>query len=549
MLKQINHSLSRAFAQRIVILLSMTIANHSLLQGQTGNALQDSIDVLLSSWNSQQAPGISLAVVRDGKTLYQRSLGMANIKEGIPVDSATRFWVASVTKQFTAAAIYQLASRNKISLNQSIRYYLPDLPSIYQSVTIDQLIHHTSGIRDGFVLTALSRRPPSEYTNENVLRYLKSMGTLNFQPGTRFEYNNSGYVLLATVIEKVSDQSYPTYMKDSIFLPLGMTQTYISPNFPTDKNQAEGYHQTSTNTYQEYHFEGNTYGSTGVLTSISDLTRWSSFLQNSTDISEFSTVRSKLLEPGKLVRGPYLAYAGGLEKIRYHGRELYEHFGADEGFKADLLYFPSSKLTVMAMVNNSSYYDLLKLLYRVSDIVHEEQLPGPVDIDETGALQHETFYYDNLYPRFIRILSFPHMARISNTFSGYAAPYQQIGDTLRSLDPVPVQYLRNSDKLLFRDPTDQNISTFQQIKLVERIDDLGRFEGEYYSKELETSYRIIKSDTKLQFEFMPGVVFDLVRLTDSDFQFEFQGANYVQFSKIGFSFSREGIRKLFFKRK
>jgi CubicO group peptidase (beta-lactamase class C family) len=200
-------------ADCLFLFLSVVTILPSLAKGQSTRQLGDSIDALLSPWKNDEKPGLSVAVIQDGNVLYNASVGMGNIKTKMSNDSSTTFWIATVTKQFTAAAVYKLVVEKKIALNKSIQSYLTDLPSIFQKVTIDQLIHHTSGIRDGFVLTALAKNPPSAYTNDNVVRYLKQTADLNFPSGTKFEYNNSGYVLLALLIEKVSGKSYPAYLE------------------------------------------------------------------------------------------------------------------------------------------------------------------------------------------------------------------------------------------------------------------------------------------------------------------------------------------------
>lgn len=537
----------KTLSQQLLLAL-FTALYVSAVKGQSNPAINDSINRLLSNWESKQAPGISIAVVKNGNVIYSKSLGMANIKLKAVNDSSTTFWIASVTKQFTAAAIYQLALQKKLVLGNSVRTYLPELPALYQPITINHLIHHTSGSRDGFVLTALSKKPPSEYTNENVITYLKASHDLNFTPGSKFEYNNSGYVLLATVIEKVSGKSYTEYMKEMIFGPIGMRDTYISPSFPTDTKQAKGYREKEPGTYQEFHFEGKTYGSTGVITTLRDLTRWSQFLQDPRKIPSLAAVAEQLIKTGYLRTKQSIAYAGGLEKFIYRGRSVFEHFGSDEGFKADILYFPKSKVSVIGLTNKDSYYGLLQLLFQVSDFVHDGKLPRQTLVDETCSILSEEFYYNADTPQFIKLQNFGGCVKVSSTYSGYAAPYRVIGDTLRSGDPVPSQFLKRKQQLEVLNiyyPTDTRL---QAIQPVSQKNDLHAFVGEYVSKELNTSYKITATEKGLQFEFVPGVVFDLFRITETDFQFDYLGANYVQFTKDGFAFSREGCRKLVFKK-
>ncbi|ANE50903.1 serine hydrolase domain-containing protein [Flavisolibacter tropicus] len=538
----------KTFKFHLLIALSFAGFTASTLKAQTIHSIQDSIDFLLSSWSNKQAPGISVAVIKDGQAHYSRSYGMANIKKGISIDSATTFWIASVSKQFTAAAIYQLAVQKKLVLDNSIRVYFPKLPPVFQKITVNQLIHHTSGMRDGFVLTALSKKPPATYTNENVMHYLQASAALNFTPGTEYEYNNSCYVLLAQLIEKLTGKTYPDYMKAEVFQPLGMNRTYVSPTFPNDEKQAEGYRESGPNTYREDHFQGKTYGSSSIITTLNDLIRWSQFLQNPQTVPQLSPVAKLLMQPGMLSNRQLIAYAGGLEKLMYRGRTLYEHFGADEGFKADILYFPETKVSVIGLTNNSSYYGLLTLLLQVSDVVHDGKRAALPSVDQSGEKIQEQFYYNEEKPQLAKVQRFPGYVTISSAPSGYAAPFQVIGDTLRNLDPIPAQYLQKKQSIEVLDPYYHNTTRLHEIQPVVKKEDWKTFAGEYLSKELQTSYKIMATDSALQFEFLPGLTFDLFRITDTDFVFEYLGANYLQFSKDGFAFTREGCRKLEFRR-
>ncbi len=190
-----------AFISGAMLLLTISISAQDI-------ALGKAVDQLLPTWQADSAaPALSLAIIKNGQPVYTRYAGYAAIKERTLNNASTQFWVASVTKQFTAAGIYLLAAQHKLQLSHSIRHYLPALPALFEQVTINQLIHHTSGIRDGFVLTALSGKQEGAYTNEHVFHYLTLQQAFNHLPGTHFEYNNSGYVLLAKVIETVSGKT------------------------------------------------------------------------------------------------------------------------------------------------------------------------------------------------------------------------------------------------------------------------------------------------------------------------------------------------------
>jgi hypothetical protein len=226
---------------------------------------------------------------------------------------------------------------------------------------------------------------------------------------------------------------------------------------------------------------------------------------------------------------------------------VYEHFGADEGFKADMLYFPDLHLSVIGLTNNSSFFGLQKLLFDLSDIAEGTDLKsivmGTIPPDET-----EQFYYDPSQPRLLHLQNKKGIS-IGTMPGSYHAPYLLVGDTLQSTDPIPVLLVKKTDVLEYRDKWYKTHNRLHLIAPVRPGSDMNNYAGSYYSPELETTFNIIQKDGNLQFEFIPGVTFNLFRITETDFVFDYIGSNYLQFTRDGFEFSREGVRKLVFKRK
>ncbi len=510
-----------------------------------------SIDHLLSNWDKPNSPGYAITVIQKGIPIYHRYGGMANIDKKIPVDSFTQFWVASVTKQFTATAIYILASNGKIDPKRSVRFYLNDLPSIYEPVTIDHLLHHTSGIRDGFVLTALSKKGEESYTNENVIKYLKMQKEVSFKAGTEFEYNNSGYVLLATVIGKVSGLSYSEFVRKNIFVPLGMTHSYISGEYAGENSLAEGYHEVSSNDsakkFEAGHFRGNSYGSTGLITNTVDLIKWATALQNPGTFEQLKIKRSTLFAIGKLKDGKPIAYAGGLEKFTYAGKTVYEHFGADEGFKANIIVFPESQLAIIGLTNNGSNYELSNNLYSIADIVHNKTVGANAEFSIDDKILSETYYYNPGKTPFLRIVRrYGNHAEIKDSPNGFWIDHALLQNgVLKSHSAIPTIY-KLSPSVISSGEAYGMSKTAKAITLNKDTNDLKKYVGEFYSSELDVSYKIIKNDQTLYFEFAPGIQIPLQRLTKEDFAFDYSGPNFIQFSKTGFYFSREGCRRLKF---
>ena len=512
--------------------------------------LRAKIDSTFAEWNTPSVPGVAIGVVRDGNSIYQKGFGMSNLKNNDLIDSTTEFWIASVTKQFTAFGIYFLEASGKLNLNNSIRRYIPGLPELFEPITIEQLLHHTSGVRDGFVLTALSKKTEEEFTNENVLKYLKLQRELNFKPGSTHEYNNSGYVLLAQVIEQVAKTTYPEFMKTKVFTPLAMTHTYVSGKYPSNSKMSEGYrskdYSNSAGSFQEGHFMGNTYGSTGIITTISDIEKWAKFFQSAGGNPSYAKAKARLLETGTLNSGETIGYAGGLERLQHNGAYVYEHFGADEGFKANILFLPSQNLSVFGLTNNATNFGLSDKLYAIADIVLGQGFEAPsLPASDQNSIWEQSYFSPDPFPAYRHVTYYLGFAKVSEIPRGPEIDYYNKKDIFQTNEAISRSFLQISkEKVYIHDPYNHQNKTLPAIQLSDRSADFQTFAGKYYSDELETDYEIILDKGQLFFEFVPGVRLKLKRLNNSYFLFDYYGANYVEFLPNGFSLSREGIQKL-----
>jgi len=512
------------------------------------------INNAFEEWNKPSLPGVAVTVVRDGKVVYQKGFGMSVLNKGTLIDSSTEFWIASVAKQFTAFGIYLLEASGELNLKKSVKEYLPELPDVFKAVTIEQLVHHTSGIRDGFVLTALSKKTEEEYTNENVLKYLKLQKDLNFKPGTAHEYNNSGYVLLAQIIERITKTKYPEFMKNRVLNPLDMTHSYVSGKFPSTEKIAQGYHSkdysNTAGSFEEGHFMGDTYGSTGIITTISDMGKWAKFLQGSRHPVVYSKARARLLETGGLNSGSRIGYAGGLEKFIYKGKVVYEHFGADEGFKANALFFPKQNLSIIGLTNNTTNFGLSDRLYSIADILFNEDLKAQVNnSSDSNLIWEQAYFIADPFPTYRNIKYYSGLARVSDVPGGTETNYYNTNVTFQTREPINRSLLEISrEKVIIRDPYNHQNKILHSIQLNSRSDDYRSFIGNYYSGELETGYQITLDHGELYFEFVPGLRFKLNRLNNTYFIFDYYGPNYIEFVANGFSLSREGIHKLRFRK-
>src|SRR6185369_8859885 len=182
------------------------------------DALTKKVDQLFATWDKPESPGAAIAIIKDGAVVYKRGYGSANLEYNVPITPQTVFHVASVSKQFTAFAIAMLASQGKLSLDDDIRKQLPEVPDFGKKITIRHLIHHTSGLRDQWTLLAMAGwRLDDVITKEHIMKMVRYQRELNFDPGAEHLYSNTGYTLLAAIVERVSGQSFREYTEANIF--------------------------------------------------------------------------------------------------------------------------------------------------------------------------------------------------------------------------------------------------------------------------------------------------------------------------------------------
>jgi CubicO group peptidase (beta-lactamase class C family) len=310
----------------------------------------DTIDTLFQAWDTPDSPGCALGVVQDGALAYTRGYGIANLEYGRPITPASVFHVASLSKQFTAAAIALLAREGTLALDDDVRHYLPELPTYDAPITLRHLILHTSGLRDQWDLLYLaSWREADLKTNADVLAIAQAQRALNFRPGTAWAYSNTGYTLLALVVERVTGHSLRTYANTVLFQPLGMAATHFHDNHrEIVHDRAYAYVAKSD------HFEisipnFDTVGATGLFTTVEDLARWATniFEPRIAD-RDFIT---QLCTPGTLATGQQLNYAFGLTLGEFQGLRMVGHSGGDAGYRSRITSFPERQLAVIVLCN------------------------------------------------------------------------------------------------------------------------------------------------------------------------------------------------------
>jgi CubicO group peptidase (beta-lactamase class C family) len=310
------------------------------------------VDSVFAPYGSTSSPGCAVGVMRDGQLAFAKGYGMADLEHDTPITPATRFYIASLSKQFTAMSIVLLAQEGRLSLDDWIRRWVPQVPSFGPPITLRQLLHHTSGLRDYFTLLALSGWPSDGLlTERQFLDLVSRQKNLNFTPGDEFLYSNTGYALLGLVVERASGQSLRDYAAAHIFKPLGMTRTeFRDDHTQLIPHRAIGY-QPSGSSYRMSQPEFDVVGDGGVYSTIEDLAKWNANFESGRVGGKDGV--AELEEPGRLNNGQAIPYALALTVGELGGTSTFSHRGAYGGYRSAMLMVPSRRLSVITLCNTS----------------------------------------------------------------------------------------------------------------------------------------------------------------------------------------------------
>ena len=473
------------------------------------NQVKQKIDSLLQDYNGHE-PGVSIGILKDNELILEKQLGLANMEHQIPITTKTSFHVASVSKQFTAFAILLLEYEGKLSLDDTIRKYLPEMHEFEHPITIRNLMNHTSGLKDQYNLLRLSGWTLSDLiTNDQTLQILFNQKTLNFQPNEKFMYSNSGYTLLAEIVSRVSNMSFSNFMNNNVFRPLQMNDTeFVDTEGQIVKYKSNSYYK-SNSTYKEDLFNNYSVGATNLNTTVKDLSKWA--INFTTKRVGNASIFKKMYLETPLNNGNFYCYASGFFINSYKGFERIEHSGQDASYQAYLATFPELNLSII-FTNTNGEINGARMVYDIIDICLEPYVDSkkstsssktllthkkPIRTTTSYLKQFEGYYW--------------------NDKDRYSRQLKVQNDTL--------QYIRNNndktglipvDKNEFEMVIDEYVSIlFQSNQIVLTLDDgyqitldkyipvaydsnsIKQFVGRYYSPELNTYYSFSVKDNNL----------------------------------------------------
>lgn len=338
---------------RITLLLLISLLLFSPVFGQGHDptfALTkgDQIEDLMIRYNELGEFNGSILIAEGGKVIYENTLGFADIETQEPLDATTPFYLASLAKQFTAMGIMMLAEDKKLSYNDKLSRFLPLMTEMYRNITIQQLLTHTAGVKDYFKMNIVH----PGLKNIDVYEALVNKNQLDFTPGTKYSYSNSGYVLLAMIIQIASGQLYDEYLNDRIFKPLGMEHTFVVTEYRQPQHCAKGY----TQKLKPDNYELLTYGDGGIYSTAEDLLKWHKALEKNSLVTK--ATMQKAYTPVELANGQVRRYGYGWEIGNNLDGKLVFHTGGLAGYRTYIERQLGSDNLIVLLTNTSNEHIL-----------------------------------------------------------------------------------------------------------------------------------------------------------------------------------------------
>jgi len=352
----------------------------AIFQAYTHTDLTNKVDDLFKQWDKDGSPGAALGIFKDGKIIYARGYGEANLEYALTWTPQSPSRVGSISKQFIAMCIAILVEQGKLSFEDNIQKFLPGWPDYGTPIRIKHLLHHTSGVREYLTLVELMGKPEGSgyvYTPTELVKTLSRQKELNFKPGKMFSYSNSGYFLLSEIITRVSGIKASAFAKKYIFSPLGMENTHFhdNPNMIV-KNRAYGYSQKKDGGYRLNILRLKVIGDLGVFTTIEDFLKWDqNFYENKLGNGTQNLI-NMMLARGNLNNGETLSYAMGLNIDLYGGLKSISHGGSAVGYQAQYMQFPEQHFSIL-ILSNLSNFRTGRIARKIADLYLADQFTEP----------------------------------------------------------------------------------------------------------------------------------------------------------------------------
>lgn len=473
--------------------------------------LTQKVDALFTEWDKTTSPGCVLAVIQNGEIVYKRGYGMANLELGVPITSQTLFYIASTSKQFAGMAIALLVEAGKIALDDDIRKYIPEMPDYGTPITVSHIVHHTSGVRDYLELGSLAGRKLEDVTTENeTLGLITRQKELNFTPGDRFLYSNSGYVLMSIIVRRVSGQGLAQFAYENIFKPLSMTHSFFKDNYKMLlPNRATGYAPGPNGSFENAYCNLETVGDGGLFTSVEDLFLWDQNYYHNRLGKGTQSLIDLMLTTEPFNNGKPSEYAFGLMHGTYRGQKTVSHGGGLNGARTQMTRFPDQQFTVICLSNLGSF-NPDKIVQQVSDIYladvlesQEETAEGTVIELSKADLESKLGLYRCAQSGVTRRLIID-QDKLCFKIGSMALHFSPLADKSFKAAEYHVS-LTFADDLMHEQVGSGQVDVYERVaQATPTAADLQTYVGHYFSPEVQATHEILLKEGEL-FSYHPRI--------------------------------------------
>jgi CubicO group peptidase (beta-lactamase class C family) len=554
-----------------ILLLSFASSQTPLDTSETDRKNQK-VEAYLFTLFKDTLPGCAVGIVQKGRIIYAKGFGIADMDHSISITPHTLFNVASISKQFTAMSIALLADSGLISLKDPVSKFIPELPAFHQSITIEQLVYHTSGLRDYTELIEWSdQRIEHIHTDSSILALVRRQKALNYEPGEKHAYSNTGYFLMGVIVQRVTGLSLAQYQKQTIFDPLKMQETVLYDNRNSImRNRASGYYIGDDGNFQRRASLWDRVGDGGLLTSVTDLAKWDQNFYK--PLVGNHAIIQRAMTPGKLNNGASFEYGYGLEPSKYRGLNLVYHGGGIRGFRSQMFRFPDQETSFICLCNNQAVSPTV-IVQKLADIYLSDHFkvdtnqrtiagytPEIIQLPQSALRQYEGLFSheEQAIVRRTRVMNDTLWYERSESNRTALLPYQKDRFFMAgSSEVVSVSFSRNAagkiDRFSLvigeRKPIKYHLV---QVPLTMREASIS-YQGFYYSDELETGYHLLNEGGKIVVTKKDQSRIYLTPLyrdvfTDHDGLLKFEFLRNKQKEITGISLSSERARGVLFKK-
>lgn len=498
------------------------------------------VDSLFAPYNDGVRPGLAVAVVRDGRMIFANGYGMANLEHRVRITPATVFDVASVSKQFAGLSIAMLVEQGRVRLSDDVRRYIPEMGDVGHVITIDHLVHHTSGLRDWpGSLSLAGWRMDDVIAFDQILRFAYHQRSLNFKPGDEYTYSNTGYNLLAEVVARVSGRSFRQFTDEHIFRPLGMMHSRFHDDVAElIPNRASGYARTGAG-WSSITDNLMALGSSSLFTTVEDLAKWVANFDDPKVGGAAAMARTRTR--GTLNSGSTIPYAFGVSHGDYRGQPTVQHSGSWAQFATYVLHFPQQHAGVIVLANTGSI-NASAAAYQVADAFLGSTLAArPLETPATAPRVDVSTATLDRYVGLYRLGPgwYVRIRRDGNTLTTQATREQASAMSARSDTSFWVDGYRAM--MSFTNAVVGPTTLVYRDRLYPRLDeqgatpsaDLSEFTGEYASAEVGTTYHVELKDGGLVLQHYRHGTIQLTRLWKDDFGGSAWFTRSVEFERDG----------------